>query len=170
MADLGPDKEINLGETVVLTPVITGKTICSAINNTENAIKYLWSNGATTSSISVTPTSSGFYRVTVTDCNDCTDTESISIHVSQAKKFVIYPNPAVNRININSISEIGDDVKIKLLGVDGKSIYKEYLSWEKQSNFNISVSIPDYLTSGIYFIEIRTRDQVVIEKIILLHK
>ncbi|MBL0024444.1 MAG: hypothetical protein IPO98_05215 [Saprospiraceae bacterium] len=57
-----------MGETVTLTPVITGKSICDDANPANNEVKYLWSNGATTSSITVTPNSSIFYRVTVVDC------------------------------------------------------------------------------------------------------
>lgn len=57
MADLGPDKMINLGETLVLTPIITGKSSCSE-DDSLNTIKYLWSTGETTPSITVTPSSS----------------------------------------------------------------------------------------------------------------
>ncbi len=66
------------------TPVITGPTsICSGGNVTLDAgagfSGYNWSNGATTSAISVNAT--GNYTVTVTDANGCTGTATSSFSV-----------------------------------------------------------------------------------------
>lgn len=46
------------------------------------ALNYLWSTGATTQNISVSPTMTDTYSVTVTDSYGCSDTESFDINVS----------------------------------------------------------------------------------------
>ncbi|MDN3635365.1 choice-of-anchor A family protein, partial [Neolewinella lacunae] len=45
---------------------------------------YLWSNGATTQSITISPTATTTYTVTVTDANGCTDTDEATVTVNQA--------------------------------------------------------------------------------------
>jgi len=49
---------------------------------------YTWNTGATTSSITVSPTTGSNYSVTVTDANGCSNTES--------KSVTVYPLPVVN--------------------------------------------------------------------------
>jgi len=168
MADLGPDRMINLGETVELSPVISGNSICSDQNPGLNSIKYLWSNGATTSSITVTPSSSTFYRVTVTDCNECEDTESISIHVMMARPFIVYPNPASDRINLASESVIDPNLVIRILSVDGKTVISENPQFIINSLNNVSIIIPENITDGIYFLEVKNGIRVFTEKLILI--
>jgi hypothetical protein len=57
-------------------------TTISATANGGSGFAYLWSNGATTSSILVTPTSSTIYSVTVTNANGCTGTQSRAVTVN----------------------------------------------------------------------------------------
>lgn len=45
-------------------------------------VSYLWSNGATTSSIKVAPSASMTYMVTVTDGNGCTNMDSVQVMVN----------------------------------------------------------------------------------------
>ena len=46
-----------------------------------NEVTYTWSTGATTPSINVNPTSNTQYFVTVTDCEGCTATDSITVNI-----------------------------------------------------------------------------------------
>ncbi|RZW46713.1 MAG: hypothetical protein EX263_09155 [Flavobacteriaceae bacterium] len=85
-AEAGPDQTICEGETVTLTA--SGGT------------NYLWSNGQTTQSIQVTPTTTSIYTVTV-DQNGCTDEDSVTVNVN--------PTP---------IADAGEDVIIN----EGESI------------------------------------------------
>ncbi|HRO08393.1 MAG TPA: SdrD B-like domain-containing protein [Saprospiraceae bacterium] len=65
-ASITGDDIICSGESTVLTGVLTGGTAAS----------YLWSTGATTQSITVSPTSNTNYSVTIQDINGCNGTAS----------------------------------------------------------------------------------------------
>jgi hypothetical protein len=60
-------------------------TVYDIINgSTANCAEaYLWSNGATTKNISVSPSSTTTYTVTVTDCSGCTATSQSTVNVNQ---------------------------------------------------------------------------------------
>ena len=85
--------------TVNPTPTVTvnNSTICSGSNATLNASgnptggTYLWSNGATTSSITVTPNTSTSYTVTYT-LNSCTATETSNITVNPMPTVSVSPS------------------------------------------------------------------------------
>ena len=72
----GPDS-ICVGQSGTLVASLTGG----------NAVSYLWSTNATSSAITVSPSSTTTYTVTVTDINGCTDTA--------AKTLVVKPLPVV---------------------------------------------------------------------------
>ena len=55
----------------------------------------LWSNGAETPSIDVTPTLNSTFTVTVTDSNGCFDTDDVNVSVAGSMIVSIIPNPAV---------------------------------------------------------------------------
>lgn len=67
--------------------ILGDSTIClgdtTALSTDGFFQSYQWSNGAQTAQISVA--SAGFYRVTVTDNNDCTTTETVRVSVSDPK-------------------------------------------------------------------------------------
>jgi len=74
------------GQSTTLTPTVT---------NTRCGNNYLWSNGATTSSITVSPTTTTTYTVTVTDIDGCgTATSSpLTITVNPLPTVVITGSP-----------------------------------------------------------------------------
>lgn len=170
VADLGEDRMISMGQSVTLTPTITGQSICDPNNPDKNGVKYLWSTGATTASITVTPSSSSFYRVTVTDCNECTDTESTSIHVMMPRPVVVYPNPAYNKVNLASETEIDPEVKVRIISSDGKTVISEKPELIFNSPSNISVLIPENIRDGMYYIEIKNGQNKYVEKLILIER
>ncbi|MGB4958920.1 MAG: T9SS type A sorting domain-containing protein, partial [Saprospiraceae bacterium] len=83
--------------TVIVRPrpllVITGDTIvCNTGNATFAAtggLTYLWSTGATTASITVSPVQNTTYTVTATDANGCTNTASTLIKVRPLPTIII---------------------------------------------------------------------------------
>jgi hypothetical protein len=55
---------------------------CATLTATPSGASYLWSpGGATTQSITVCPTSTTTYTVTVTDANGCTGSDQVTVHV-----------------------------------------------------------------------------------------
>jgi len=65
VANAGPDVPVCQGSAVVL--------------NASGGVTYVWSTGATTSSISVAPGANTTYTVTVTDANGCTATDMVNV-------------------------------------------------------------------------------------------
>ncbi len=72
-ADAGTDDSICIGSSVVLTGSISGGY---------PSYSYFWSNGAASSSASVSPTVSTTYYLSVTDSKSCSHTDSVHITVS----------------------------------------------------------------------------------------
>ncbi|MBU0489166.1 MAG: hypothetical protein KKD31_14565, partial [Bacteroidetes bacterium] len=83
------------------TASISGtNTICDGQNTTLTAAggtTYIWSGGQTTASVNVNPSISTTYIVTVSDANNCSDTENYTVNVN--------PNPIVVISGDNSICE-----------------------------------------------------------------
>jgi alpha-tubulin suppressor-like RCC1 family protein len=71
-----------------IPPPITGTTsICQGSSTTLTASggsSYFWNTGATVASITVSPTTTTIYTVTVTDANGCSGTASITLEVKTA--------------------------------------------------------------------------------------
>ena len=59
-----------------------GNLVPMTIENPNQEIEYLWSTGETTQSITVTE--SGDYEVTVTDCNNCSATDTVKVSIGKA--------------------------------------------------------------------------------------
>jgi predicted transcriptional regulator len=168
-ADLGEDRTISLGQSITLSPTVTDAANCDDQNPSSNNLKYLWINGATTSSITVTPNVSSFYRVTVTDCNECFDTESITIHIRMFTSLVTYPNPARDIINIVSDTDLDPNSKIRILQANGNTVLLDNADYSMENARNILVNLPSYLSNGLYIIELESGEQIVRQKLVV-HK
>lgn len=70
-------------------PTITASqnaSVCvgtSTLLNASGASTYSWTTGATSPSITITPTISTTYTVTGTDLNNCTNTQTVAVNVNQ---------------------------------------------------------------------------------------
>jgi len=73
----------NAGADVTVT-CTTPSTTLTALGGTS----YLWSTGATTSSITVTPVMTTTYTVTVTAANGCTDTDDVIVTINKTAPSV----------------------------------------------------------------------------------
>ncbi len=78
-------KTVNVNVNQTPTVAVNSATICSGSNaviNASGATSYIWDNGATTNSISVTPNINTNYTVTGLS-NSCSDTKTLSVTVNQ---------------------------------------------------------------------------------------
>ncbi len=73
--DLGADKTICQGLSTTLSASVSGG---------QAPYSYLWNNGATTASTSVSPSNTFTYIVTVTDARGCSNTDQVTVNVNPA--------------------------------------------------------------------------------------
>jgi hypothetical protein len=60
-------------------------TLTAIPSGSNSPYQYLWSNGATTSAITVNPSATQNYTVTITDKNGCTATATTTVHVTDVR-------------------------------------------------------------------------------------
>ncbi|MBK9272402.1 MAG: hypothetical protein IPM48_12485 [Saprospiraceae bacterium] len=114
--------------------------ICSGANASLTAsggVNYLWSNGGMTASIVVSPAMTTIYTVTVTDADNCTGTQSITVMVNAN------PNPSISPSN----PQICPGESVQLNGSGGGS----YL-WSTGSTAPFILVSP--ITSTTYFLTV----------------
>lgn len=77
--------------------------------------------------------------------------------------FTVYPNPAIKFININKGSPFHGKVGIQFISLLGKSVYLKPIL---NSNGNlISISLPENIPSGIYFLKIFENGNYYVKKV-----
>jgi hypothetical protein len=74
------------------------KTVCKGTSTSlattpSNFVSYLWSNGATTPTINVTPSVSTSYSVTATDANGCFGKDTVLVNVLDTSNFILEIRP-----------------------------------------------------------------------------
>ena len=140
----------NFNESAVLTAVTS-------------VTSYTWSNGANTSSTTVTPTVGTTYTLTVNDgtCDASTTVfvdATICTGINNATSMngiSIYPNPTNGILNISIPSELADNTSIEVYDAIGKLVIKETLSTET-TTINTTK-----LTDGIYVFKVINNNQIV---------
>lgn len=123
---------------------------------------YMWSDGSTDSTVTITST--GLYSLTVTNAEGCEAIDSIYViltvgiaDASSKKEARVYPNPARQEVNVMiGSSETPDRVEIRTM--EGRVVQVEL----NQSNINISD-----LSGGVYFLDIQQGDQSWIKQLIV---
>ena len=88
VASAGPDQTICAGQSAILTATdgITPKT---------GVDSYQWSTGDTTATISVMPTSTTTYTVTITNGGNCSATSSVTVNISTSVPTAVCKNATV---------------------------------------------------------------------------
>ena len=146
---------ICVGESVVLM-------------GSSSASTYSWSNGASTMSISVSPTTTTVYSVTVTDglCNNTSSvTQSVSActslnEISSSNSINIYPNPFNESFNLSWDSSLtsGQETQIYVYNALGSLQLQT-----KTTDTKITISTKDWNT-GSYFVKINTKAYKIIKQ------
>jgi hypothetical protein len=127
---------------------------------------FSWSNGATTNSIVVSPTTTTSYAVTCYDVDlnsiSASFTQSVSLCLGFKKTdsddlLQIFPNPFTDKITLNGLRQ---QALVEIHNALGSMIYKGNTDEQK-----IEIDLSNY-SPGIYFIKIKTSDEEIIRKII----
>ncbi len=151
-------------------------TILSLLNN-NNIVSYLWSNGATTPTISVNQ--AGNYSVTVT-LNDGSSLTSSTFNVSTCNVIVnktavekieekvinynviLYPNPTVSSFSLNVVSDSLDTIEVSVYDIQGRNIENKTFSKEDINSISIGESLP----TGIYNVIVKQGENIKSQRLI----
>jgi len=160
--DSDPDPAIIcLGDTVVLEASSGFST-------------YFWNNGSSTQSVLDSPNADTWYLVEAEDSNGCIVREDIWVYVDSCisgfnnyaiNNLLVYPNPATNYLNVIFESLANEKLGLRILNAVGEEVINEsYLNFEGKYEKRFDLN---YLSNGVYFIEITTENRVINRKIIL---
>jgi hypothetical protein len=152
--------------TVNALPVVSvampSATICSGestILTSTGADSYSWDSGATTASISITPSATTVYTVTGTAANGCsaktTVTENVSdctgiAKISNNVEAGIYPNPNNGAFTVR----VSQATTVKVINSVGQTVYAADLTEGENA-----VSLNNQPT-GVYFVQLQQGGQV----------
>ena len=141
---------INVYPNPVLTISSSATEICNggsatiSVSSSISGTTYQWSNGSTSSSITVGPTSTTTYTVTGTSANGCTGTAGIQITVN--------PLPVVNLVVSDSVICEGESVTITAssdiagstyLWSNGATTPQIFLTPSVTNTYYLTVTSPD---------------------------
>jgi protocatechuate 3,4-dioxygenase beta subunit/predicted transcriptional regulator len=107
-ANAGPDKEICIGGSTTLTATGGGT--------------YLWSTGATTAEITVSPTTTTTYKVTVTNSNGCFKSDNVVVHVNSLPNANAGPDKIICKGTSTILTATGGGIYLWSTGATTASI------------------------------------------------
>jgi len=136
---------------------------------------YEWSNG-TTGTNTITLDSTGYeigsneFYVIVTSTEGCENSDTLLIEIEicdnivsiQNKMINIYPNPAKSTLYVDR-QELTETFIINITTQDGKVIYTQQV---KDLTNPIVINLEEY-AKGIYYLQLKTKEQSRTEKIII---
>ena len=129
---------------------------------------YLWNNGS--SSQSITADTNGIYCVTVTDLNNCSDSDCVNVTLDAAgvennkdeNNFIVYPNPAQNVFTVFiSKEDARTTCALKIYDAVGRETFNLRLN-----NEMVKVNTANW-PRGIYSVEINSEKNILRKKLIL---
>jgi hypothetical protein len=109
----------------------------------------------------------------VTDNNNCSNSDTITVHVKTATSIPevsgslglkIFPNPTSGILYIRSDKDIETDLSIKLIDQSGRVIFVKTTD-KSEVNAGITLDLSN-LKNGIYILRINNSDIVKIRKVI----
>jgi hypothetical protein len=157
--------------TVNANPTVVASTsntlICSGesvvLTASTSATSYTWNTGATTMSVSVSPSVTSIYTVNVSNAATCVASSTVMVTVNActgineilANSISVYPNPAIGVINVDLTSELSKRSSIEIYDAVGKLVVKQNLNSEINT-INITV-----LNTGVYTFKILNNSETI---------
>ena len=136
VASAGPDAYICLGDCATLTA--------------SGGVDYLWSTGDTTQDITVCPTDSTLYSVTVTDANGCEAADEVEVIVNPAA--IIGAQPADVAVDLGSPASF-------MIAATGASYYQWQVSSDNGTSWTNVVDGPIYTGAATAMLNIPVTNQ-----------
>lgn len=152
---------VTVNPNPTLAVVSNSTLICSgqtATLSVSGANTYSWNTGATTASISISPTITTTYSIQGINTSSCMNTATITQSVStctglnnlnknDSYEFNIYPNPTNGELTV-SLNYLNENTFMDVFNNLGQVIYHK-----KISNLNTTIDLKEYV-EGVYFIKI----------------
>jgi hypothetical protein len=142
-----------------------------AENTPDAPYVFSWSNGANTEDIA--NIGAGTYSVTITSNSGCISTltftvinDNSTVGISEKTKndfLKLYPNPTTNLVNIIYNVNTSDNFIIEVIDLQGKIIFSKDLI-NKNGQLQVDVS---KLSDGIYFVNLKTNNNIKTVKLIV---
>jgi len=166
LVDLGRDTTIYTNNEITL-------------NAGSNYSVYQWNNDSTNQTYTINGSLVGIgehkYSVTVTDKNNCSNSDTITIIViniigsiektSESPVIKLYPNPTNSIINIDFVTKNQTKISLSVVNIEGKVIYSK----DFEININHFTEILDLsnFPKGIYFIKFQSDTFFELKRVIL---
>ncbi len=159
--------DMNLTPTVV--PSTNGQNGAATVNVGlgNPPYKYLWSNGATTQTVTGLPL--GPIKVTVTDAFGCTDELTINIGTTSSHEIdgmtalSLRPNPTSGAAMLDIAFDRAVDLHVGIVNLLGQQIWES--SSAKTTNFSETVDLGNY-PDGLYLVRLTVDGQVLTKKLV----
>ena len=143
------------------TLICVGESAVLSVSTT--ATTYTWSTGATSSSISVSPTGNTVYSVSSYGTNGCLNLGNVTVLVNPCtgideltSSFIsVYPNPHTGSVNLVLPAELAQHAVIEMYDALGKLMLKHDLTHELNT-----INMMD-LPNGLYTYKVINQSQVV---------
>lgn len=138
-------------------------TATAIANGGTSPFSYLWSNTGTTAIIA--GLSPRCYRVTVTDYNGCTITDStcvadmtLSVADIAGSTLTLYPNPASSQLHV-TIDGQNIDASITIIDISGRTALE---ASTKDAYINVAT-----VSEGIYTVRIQAADHTYVRRLVI---
>ena len=143
-----------------------GSAMISNTTGGTSPYTYLWSTGATTSTITGVP--GGNYTVTITDAYGCTLLSSVTVvstitgvpNVGAGISFTLSPNPASDQLTV-TLDKTSAEMSVSMKNVLGQTLVNKAIT-DQNTTLNISL-----YANGVYFVEVKQGDKQAVKQFII---